>query len=1510
VPHLWRSDHLSDPHHDDVLDNELTDGRVQGMFMVHPDGEVAAIDGGDDFMDETQIAALHPQLKADPKWRFAQESQGTPEAKGTQGSPIEVIRGATDSYDEYDDWFRARRPAIFREDLRKVYVGQPGTHHEDIKEDFPDVYDHVSPHETRPMTHHFEIDPKGEVASVWLNRLDAQTRDELMNTLETRVRNEDWHFASEDPWHFRYLMGMADGSTKRSTAFRTQGDHSMLVHPESRTIFLGDHGIHHSDLWDAIGQPANSIGSRGGWIPAAAYDGKLEPYGSDIDPDLWQEVRSQFAPAHQKLFGEKLNLALPGDWRFAGFGRPKWEGEPEPWQPGEHGKWMLYPDGSVESWMTYGFGSPHHEDIRELRHAEKGFPVGYGEISPGGYLDSYGSVKDIQHVLPTNPDFKMREKDAWHFGALTDDEWMQVNQPDVKLPQPDPNCKVCYGMGWLMGPAGDDKEYPCYKCMAARVPAVSDLRVNTPVPGPTRRERKDMARIPMQDLRVGQVKTADKLHDFLMNPKSRPDLQTPEAQALLQKLENHFHNEKTDALLPWLVREWKKGRLQNHGLHPQALSYGEHQWDLRPEQLNHWADWYKSNHPTARGDIMQKKIDDVRQHVNEWSDEMKAKAHEEALQSAEVTHRYPDNWTLQRLNNAEQCAAEGDAMGHCVGGYGPDVEHGNTMIYSLRDHKNAPHATMEITPSQWERAQQTPVEHAFENHPVGRALPDHVKKALLDYEGWHDFDRSPDSEPTLEGADLASLHREFSRNAPKGNPIPHRGEVVQIQGKANQEPLPEYKARLKDWFKTFPDDDRPKWADDEYNGRHDDEGYWIHELTEPDHITDEDFRPHGAEDEYGLKARPLPADYDRLLNNIGVHDYGYYNTHDTGHVNRIYELAKSRGEIPALSKAAEDYQGLAQDQFDEWMEQNYQHREHPYDPDAWDQLPPDEARKAEKAYEDEEEAWMMQYPHMMAARQLYNHLNKHYFDGTSYTNALQEPEAKPTTFSKVARKRKHRAHHNWSTGLPCFCGFTTYLDTNSDSGADAGAGDTTVARVAWEKPDTSKPPEIVHLDEDELAPLKFPEEWTGPGTRLPFVYHPDDHQVVVGPPDAVHSEIDPNNHGAPGIIWDKKNNGKYMVEGFWDGIPENVLRAVADSVGGQVKGDYGWHFGGHYEPRALPEWGIGKPNRVWGKTADAANPEPGEYEWPLSQPRVQLHWPTGWNGDPKAEGVWQDGRVPFAWTHHTQDPNDVHVYFGYPGGEHDGIFHPGGKEWSYSMQDYEDVPPTHPGLTDRLWFDRKTEPVEDIGGYGSVKPQSWYTGNPNDKSRALEFYTIHSPQAMGSVADAISAHPSFGLSGDHSFVNHDRVNRHHYQYDDYEPDFQEWHFGSMPKAWYAGKVEDDPYYDPEFPTEEEQDAADEKWWDGIDPANVNPPTSLDELHPWKPGKDGKGILMSDGSVITWTDNFHHQQVAQLLDPSQVRAFLDHIDGGGYVLMDLNSTPEDRQMVAATGLVPDQNQWSF
>lgn len=60
-----------------------------------------------------------------------------------------------------------------------------------------------------------------------------------------------------------------------------------------------------------------------------------------------------------------------------------------------------------------------------------------------------------------------------------------------------------------------------------------------------------------------------------------------------------------------------------------------------------------------------------------------------------VVYRFADGWTVQDLRAEKELRAEGKNLVHCVGGYGPAVENGESRIYSLRDPEGRPFVTME-----------------------------------------------------------------------------------------------------------------------------------------------------------------------------------------------------------------------------------------------------------------------------------------------------------------------------------------------------------------------------------------------------------------------------------------------------------------------------------------------------------------------------------------------------------------------------------------------------------------------------------------------------------------------------------------------------------------------------------------------------------------------------------------------------------------------------------------------
>ena len=115
---------------------------------------------------------------------------------------------------------------------------------------------------------------------------------------------------------------------------------------------------------------------------------------------------------------------------------------------------------------------------------------------------------------------------------------------------------------------------------------------------------------------------------------------------------------------------------------------------------------------------------------------------------------------------------EGDTMGHCVGGYCPDVLEGRSRIYSLRDKRGEPHVTVEVRPNQhldyndWFSKQPEEVQ----NRIAQRRVEDKN----------HDIYEGPEYL-----ADRAAL-------APR---------IIQIKGKQNQAPKEQYLPYVQDFVR-------------------------------------------------------------------------------------------------------------------------------------------------------------------------------------------------------------------------------------------------------------------------------------------------------------------------------------------------------------------------------------------------------------------------------------------------------------------------------------------------------------------------------------------------------------------------------------------------------------------------------------------------------------------------------------------------------------------------------------
>lgn len=110
---------------------------------------------------------------------------------------------------------------------------------------------------------------------------------------------------------------------------------------------------------------------------------------------------------------------------------------------------------------------------------------------------------------------------------------------------------------------------------------------------------------------------------------------------------------------------------------------------------------------------------------------------------------------------------EGDVMGHCVGGYCPDVMEGRSRIFSLRDKKGEPHVTIEVKPGQG---------GTYTN----------------DFRHWAGQEGYDLSNPE----DLAHAKATF---AAESSP---QSSIIQIKGKANKKPKDEYLPFVQDFVRS------------------------------------------------------------------------------------------------------------------------------------------------------------------------------------------------------------------------------------------------------------------------------------------------------------------------------------------------------------------------------------------------------------------------------------------------------------------------------------------------------------------------------------------------------------------------------------------------------------------------------------------------------------------------------------------------------------------------------------
>jgi hypothetical protein len=125
---------------------------------------------------------------------------------------------------------------------------------------------------------------------------------------------------------------------------------------------------------------------------------------------------------------------------------------------------------------------------------------------------------------------------------------------------------------------------------------------------------------------------------------------------------------------------------------------------------------------------------------------------------------------------------EGDTMGHCVGGYCPDVVAGKSRIFSLRDAKGEPHVTIETQPGEGVGPKEF-----FMNDLAPKSLQNDI--FALEREGA--FNHPHELEDFIE---QSPEYKQYVKSLP---PI-----IEQIKGKGNGKPVAKYLPMVQDFVRS------------------------------------------------------------------------------------------------------------------------------------------------------------------------------------------------------------------------------------------------------------------------------------------------------------------------------------------------------------------------------------------------------------------------------------------------------------------------------------------------------------------------------------------------------------------------------------------------------------------------------------------------------------------------------------------------------------------------------------
>jgi hypothetical protein len=113
------------------------------------------------------------------------------------------------------------------------------------------------------------------------------------------------------------------------------------------------------------------------------------------------------------------------------------------------------------------------------------------------------------------------------------------------------------------------------------------------------------------------------------------------------------------------------------------------------DQIRHVLDYFKSK--DAPTDLTRISVPDAIKKSDIWLKNLTRGEAEKKVPGEIEVKKYSDGFRWVKLESDQALNREGKLMGHCVGSYCQQVSEEGVEIYSLRDEKNDPHCTIEVS---------------------------------------------------------------------------------------------------------------------------------------------------------------------------------------------------------------------------------------------------------------------------------------------------------------------------------------------------------------------------------------------------------------------------------------------------------------------------------------------------------------------------------------------------------------------------------------------------------------------------------------------------------------------------------------------------------------------------------------------------------------------------------------------------------------------------------------------